>query len=78
MSRSITEIKVTTMSDGDFFRRIAFEWRDEAGELHNKLYCGFSAVKIFADLENSTAQGEDARDGFLLGLVRGISVERLI
>lgn len=75
MPRSITDIKVTTRSDGEGFRRVALEWRDETGGQQNKLYCGYSAIKIFEDLENCTVRGEDAREGFLLGLVRGLSVE---
>jgi hypothetical protein len=78
MARSITEIKVTHRADGEGFRRVGIEWRDESGDRHQRLYCGFTATKIFNDLETSTAIGEEAREGFLLGLARGLSVEAYV
>jgi hypothetical protein len=75
VARGILAIKVTEIRHGATLRKVAMEWIDEAGECCQKAFYGHSAAQIDADLAHCTSISEDARHGYLLGLIRGTAVK---
>lgn len=75
MRGTLTALAVTVKPEGAL-SRVALEWTDEAGGRQSTLVAGLSGDRIAAELERMTGRSEDARAGYLLGLARGISLER--
>lgn len=83
LTRHFTDIKVTSSGfscadhkHGKGQHRIIIEWLDEVGEPQSVMYYGYSADRLHADLERHTAIGEQSRADYLLGLLRGLALER--
>lgn len=75
-SRCICDVKVTVSRDSRYQLMVQLEWLDAVCERQRQDFYGHTAQQIATDLHAATLLGEVPRQMFLIGLIRGLYIER--